>query len=78
MTVQGIDQIAYQRLDLVIPVGQGGRLEGVVERTSVDEETVLTENLFENVSLHFLSPRAYHVSSLLSYSGRVGVGQRGF
>jgi len=42
----------------VIPVRQGGRLEGVVERTPVDEETVLTENLFENVSFHFLSPGA--------------------
>ena len=41
MAVERIDQISNQSLDLVIAVGEAGRLECVVESLPVDEETVL-------------------------------------
>jgi len=46
----------------------------VIERSPVDEEAVLAENLFENVSFHFLSPGGQSRIQSPSYSGRVGVG----
>ena len=78
MAIQSINHIAYQGIHFVVSVGQGRWLEGVIERSPVNEETVLAENLFENVSFHFLSPGVQSRIQPPSYSGRVGVGERGF
>jgi hypothetical protein len=78
VAIQGINHIAYQSIHFVISMGQGRWLEGVIESSPVDEEAVLAKNLFENVSFHFLSPEVQSRIQPPSYSGRVGVGERGF
>lgn len=56
VAVEGIDEIANQSLDLAIPVWQMRGFESVVEGFSVEEEGILSENLLENISVHFFSP----------------------
>jgi hypothetical protein len=69
MAIQSINHIAYQGIHFVVSVGQGRWLEGVIERSPVNEETILAENLFENVSFHFLSPGVQSRIQSLSSSG---------
>jgi hypothetical protein len=67
MTVQCVNKIPNQRVDLSSSVREFIRLEGVIESPPINKQALLSKNLFENVSLHFLTLLA-HVVELLSYS----------